>query len=58
MLDVTYWNVGVSKLVRRVAFDLRYYDSDYPGLSYFGDPDANHFVLSLSYALGSRRPRI
>jgi len=57
-LDVTYWNVGVSKLVRRVALDLRYYDSDYQWLSYWGDPNANHFVLSVSYALGSRRPKI
>jgi uncharacterized protein (TIGR02001 family) len=58
VLDVTYWNVGVSKLVRRVAFDLRYYDSSYQWLSYWGDPNANHFVLSVSYALGSRRPRL
>ena len=58
VLDVTYWNVGVSKLVRRVAFDLRYYDGNYQWLTFWGDPNANHFVLSVSYALGNGRPRI
>ena len=58
VLDVTYWNIGVSKLVRRAAIDLRYYDSNYQWLSYWGDPNTNHFVLSVSYALGSRRPKI
>ncbi len=58
VLDVTYWNVGVSKLVRRVAFDVRYYDSNNRWLSYWGDPNRNPFVLSVSYALGSRRPKI
>ncbi len=58
VLDLTYWNVGVSKLVRRVALDLRYYDSSYRWLSYWGDPNANHFVLSVSYALGKGRPKI
>jgi uncharacterized protein (TIGR02001 family) len=57
-LDVTYWNVGASKLLRRLAIDVRYYDGNYPSVSYFGDPDANHLVLSVSYALGNRRPRI
>lgn len=50
-LDITHWNVGVSKLVRRVALDLRYYDGSYPRLSYFGDPDGDHAVLSVSYGL-------
>jgi uncharacterized protein (TIGR02001 family) len=58
VLDVTHWNVGVSKLVRRLAFDLRYYDSDYPSVSYFGDPGANHLVLSITYALRKQKPRI
>lgn len=50
-LDITHWNVGVSKLVQRLALDLRYYDGSYSGLSYFGDPDADHWVLSMSYGL-------
>ena len=58
VLDVTYWNAGVSKLVGRVALDMRYYDSNYPWLALWGDPNANHFVLSVSYALGGRRPKI
>jgi uncharacterized protein (TIGR02001 family) len=58
VLDVTHWNVGVSKLVRRLAFDLRYYDGDYPRVSYLGDPDANHLVLSITYALRRQKPRI
>lgn len=58
VLDVTYWNAGVSKLIRRVAVDVRYYSSDYPRVAYWGDPDANHLVLSVSYALGGRRPKI
>jgi len=58
--DIAHWNVGVSKLVSRVAVDLRYYDGDYEWTSYYGDPDANHYVLSVSYALrgkGSRTSR-
>ncbi len=54
-LDIAYWNLGASKLVGRVAFDLRYYDGDYDYLSYFGDPDANRYVLSVSYALRRNR---
>jgi uncharacterized protein (TIGR02001 family) len=55
--DITHWNVGVSKLVRRVAVDLRYYDGDYERTSYYGDPNANHYVLSVSYALRGNGPR-
>jgi uncharacterized protein (TIGR02001 family) len=58
VLDVTHWNVGVSKLVHRLSFDLRYYDGNYASPSYFGDPDAHHYVLSISYALRGARPRI
>ena len=55
--DITHWNVGVSKLVRRVAVDLRYYNGDYERANYYGDPDANHYVLSVSYALRGTQPR-
>jgi uncharacterized protein (TIGR02001 family) len=50
-LNINHWNVGMSKLVQRFAVDLRYYDGDYAWRSYYGDPDANHYVLSVSYAL-------
>ncbi len=51
---IDHYNVGVSKLVGRVALDLRYYGSDYPELSYLGDPDAEHLVLSVSVELRKR----
>jgi uncharacterized protein (TIGR02001 family) len=54
----SHWNVGVSKLVRSVVVDLRYYDSGYESIGWLGDPDANHYVLSVSYALRPKRSRI
>lgn len=55
--EITHWHVGVSKLVGRMALDLRYYDGNYGWRNYLGDPDANHYVLSVSYALSRKRPR-
>jgi uncharacterized protein (TIGR02001 family) len=49
--EITHWNVGASKLVGRMAIDLRYYDSDYEWSNYLGDPYAQNYVLSVSYAL-------
>lgn len=49
--EITHFNLGASKLLGRIAIDLRYYDSDYRARYYLGDPDASHYVLSLSYAL-------
>ena len=57
-VDYSHWNVGVSKLVRRVVVDLRYYDSGYDRVGWLGDPDANHYVLSVSYALRPKRSKI
>jgi uncharacterized protein (TIGR02001 family) len=54
---ITHWQVGVSKLVGRVALDLRYYDGNYPLRNYLGDPDADHYVFSASYALRAKRSR-
>lgn len=56
-VDYTHWNLGVSKLVRRVVLDLRYYDSGYGWVGYLGDPQAQ-YVLTLSYALRGKRSRI
>jgi uncharacterized protein (TIGR02001 family) len=56
--EYSHWNVGVSKLVRRVVVDLRYYDSGHDTVGWLGDPDANHYVLSVSYALRPRRSKI
>ncbi len=49
--EIEHWNIGVSKLIGRMALDLRYYDGNYSWRSYLGDPKADHFVLSASYAL-------
>ena len=53
--DITHWQVGVSKLVGRMALDLRYYDGDYAWRNYLGDPTADHYVFSVSYALRRNR---
>jgi uncharacterized protein (TIGR02001 family) len=55
--DITHWNVGVSKLVGRLAVDLRYYEGNYERRSILGDPYAEHYVLSASYAVRARGPR-
>jgi hypothetical protein len=55
--SIEHWNVGVSKLLGRVALDLRYYDSDYRWSNFLGDPDGNHYVLSVSYAVRGKRGR-
>jgi hypothetical protein len=57
-VDYSHWNVGVSKLVRRVAIDLRYYGTGLDRIGYLGDPTASHYVLSVSYALHGKRGRI
>ena len=53
--DITHWQVGVSKLVGRMALDLRYYDGNYQWRNYLGDPTADHYVFSVSYALRRNR---
>jgi uncharacterized protein (TIGR02001 family) len=57
-VDYSHWNLGVSKLVRRVVLDLRYYDSGYEWVGWLGDPDANHYVFSVSYALRGKKSKI
>jgi uncharacterized protein (TIGR02001 family) len=57
-VDFTHWNLGLSKVVRRLVVDLRYYESGYAGAGYLGNPDADHYVLSLSYGLRGRRTKI
>jgi uncharacterized protein (TIGR02001 family) len=49
--QITHWNVGASKLVGPMALDLRYYDGNYATRGYLGDPAADQYVLSFSYAL-------
>jgi uncharacterized protein (TIGR02001 family) len=57
-VDFTHWNVGVSKVMKRVVVDVRYYESGYGGVGYLGDPSANQYVVSVSYALHGKRTRI
>jgi uncharacterized protein (TIGR02001 family) len=57
---ITHWNVGASKLLGRMAIDLRYYDGNYYYRNYLGDPRAQNYVLSVTSALkwkngGARR---
>jgi uncharacterized protein (TIGR02001 family) len=54
-IEHTHWNAGVSKLVKRLAVDVRYYDGGYGRRSVLGDTEASHFVVTLSYALRARR---
>ena len=57
-VDYSYWNLGVSKVVRRVVLDLRYYESGYDYVGSFGDPNGTQYVFSVSYALRGNKPRI
>jgi len=57
-VEYTHWNLGVSKVVRRFVIDLRYYESGYDYVSWLGDPQGTQYVLSVSYALRGRKPRI
>jgi uncharacterized protein (TIGR02001 family) len=49
--QVSHWNIGASKLLRRIAIDLRYYYGDYTARYYVDGPEAANYVLSISYAL-------
>ena len=53
--EFTHWNVGLSKVARRVVLDLRYYDNDYELVTPLGDPSSDQFVLSVSYAFRGTR---
>jgi uncharacterized protein (TIGR02001 family) len=55
--EITHWNVGASKLVGRMAIDLRYYDGNYYYSNYLGDSAAQNYVLSVSYALKRKQTR-
>lgn len=55
--DITHWNLGVSKLFERLAVDLRYYDGSHERRGWLGDPYAQNYVVSVSYALRGKRPR-
>jgi len=47
--DYTHWNVGLSRVMRRVALDLRFFEATYEWPSFLGDPAGDSWVLSASY---------
>jgi uncharacterized protein (TIGR02001 family) len=53
-LDYTHWNVGLSKVLRRVGVDLRFYESNAGYVSHLGSPEGNRWVLSVSCGFPAR----
>lgn len=51
----THWNVGLSKIVRRLGFDVRYYDGSLSRRLPIGEPGGQRWVLSISYAIDKSR---
>jgi uncharacterized protein (TIGR02001 family) len=49
--DFTHWNVGISKLIGRFAVDLRRYGTAHDWRGWLGDPYAERYVVSASYAM-------
>lgn len=47
--EFTHWNIGVSKVARRIVLDLRYHDNDYDIVTPLGDPADDRYVLSVTY---------
>ena len=52
--EYTHWNVGVSKIHRRLGIDVRYYGNSESRALPIGDPSGRRWVLSMSYAVGKR----
>ena len=46
-----HWNLGISKQVRHLSLDLRYYDTDNTLVSHLGTPLHESWVFSVSYTL-------
>lgn len=53
----TYWNVGASKIFRRIVVDLRHYDTGSAGPIYPGSPADHEWVLSVSYGVDLIAPK-
>ncbi len=49
--DYDHWNLGISKQVRQLSLDLRYYDTDATFVSHLGTPLHESWVFSVSYTL-------
>jgi uncharacterized protein (TIGR02001 family) len=50
-VDYTHWNVGLSKVIRRVALDLRFFEATEDAASILGNPADDAWVLSVSYGV-------
>ncbi|HEY7671761.1 MAG TPA: TorF family putative porin [Gammaproteobacteria bacterium] len=48
-VDYTHWNVGLSKVIRHVALDLRFFAATEDAASILGDPASDAWVFSVSY---------
>lgn len=53
-VEYSHWNLGVSKTLRRIGLDLRYYDNDYGFDGPLGMAAEGDWVLSASYGFSSR----
>ena len=55
----SFWDVGVSRVLKRFALDLRYHDNTYEGASILGESGDDRWVFSVAYAINarSRNPR-
>jgi uncharacterized protein (TIGR02001 family) len=49
--NYTHWNIGLSRVVRRVGLDLRFFETSAETASFLGDPAGDAWVLSVSYGL-------
>jgi len=49
--EYSFWDIGVSRALRRFAFDLRYHDNTYDRSTILGDGGGDRWVLSVAYAL-------
>jgi hypothetical protein len=50
-VEYTHWNIGLSKVIRRFALDLRFFETTAEAASILGDPAGDAWVLSVSYGL-------
>jgi uncharacterized protein (TIGR02001 family) len=49
--NYTHWNAGLSRVVRRMGLDLRFFETSAEAVSFLGDPAGDAWVLSVSYGL-------
>jgi uncharacterized protein (TIGR02001 family) len=52
LFSYTFWDIGISKTLRRFALDFRYHDNTYDRTTRLGDGHGDRWVFSVSYAIG------